>query len=82
MYKNFKYITLGLFFVSVTATLLVHLFSKDFAGKLTQEDNGKLIAKGEKLYAERSCKTCHGDGGNKPINEDYPLLAGQPSKVL
>jgi cytochrome c553 len=29
-----------------------------------------------------TCKACHGEGGAKPIQPDYPVLAGQHSSYL
>jgi len=29
-----------------------------------------------------TCKACHGEGGAKPIQPDYPVLAGQHSDYL
>ena len=38
--------------------------------------------KGEALYTQYSCDTCHGaDGWNPPV-DDYPHLAGQPASYL
>lgn len=37
----------------------------------------KLYTRGEKLFFDRNCRTCHGDGGYQPVHESYPKLAGQ-----
>lgn len=37
---------------------------------------------GAKLYLEKTCASCHGDGGNKPIADNYPKLGGQSQKYL
>ena len=29
-----------------------------------------------------TCKACHGEGGGKPIQSDYPILAGQHADYL
>ncbi len=29
-----------------------------------------------------TCKACHGEGGGKPIQADYPILAGQHADYL
>ena len=29
-----------------------------------------------------TCKACHGEGGGKPIQPDYPVLAGQHADYL
>ena len=29
-----------------------------------------------------TCKACHGEGGGKPIQPDYPILAGQHADYL
>jgi len=36
-------------------------------------------ADGAKLYAEKTCVACHGKGANKPLQPNYPKLAGQNS---
>ena len=63
-------------------TLAVHLLDEEFAGKFTQENNSLLISKGEKLYKSKGCIACHGDEGNNPASEEYPLLGGQPRKYI
>ncbi len=37
---------------------------------------------GAKLYTEKTCVTCHGEGGSKPLADNYPKLAGQSAKYL
>ncbi len=37
-------------------------------------------AEGAKLA--ETCKACHGEGGAKPIQPDYPVLAGQHADYL
>lgn len=32
---------------------------------------------GAKLYAEKTCIACHGKDAKKPLQADYPRLAGQ-----
>ncbi|MBF0444456.1 MAG: c-type cytochrome [Magnetococcales bacterium] len=39
------------------------------------------VAQGEKIYKKLKCKTCHGDGGNKPL-KGKPYLAGQKKQYL
>ena len=36
-----------------------------------------LSADGEKLYQTKTCSTCHGKDGKKPIMPMYPKIAGQ-----
>ena len=36
-----------------------------------------LSADGEKLYQTKTCSTCHGKDGRKPIMPMYPKIAGQ-----
>jgi cytochrome c len=38
--------------------------------------------RGEELYKEKICHTCHGADGTHPVTQDYPVLAGQPVKYL
>jgi cytochrome c553 len=35
------------------------------------------VAEGAKLFTEKACLSCHGEGGNKPLMPNYPKLAGQ-----
>lgn len=70
--------SIGVFFL--VATLLVHLFDSEFAGKFTISENTAAIDKGRVLYKDKGCLTCHGAGGINPINEDFPNIAGQPRK--
>ncbi|MEZ5449857.1 MAG: c-type cytochrome [Thiolinea sp.] len=37
---------------------------------------------GAKLYMDKTCASCHGPGGSKPIMDTYPKLAGQSAKYL
>nr|CAA6817233.1 MAG: Unknown protein [uncultured Thiotrichaceae bacterium] len=37
---------------------------------------------GAKLYLDKTCASCHGDGGNKPIADNYPKIGGQSEKYL
>ncbi len=39
-----------------------------------------LAADGAKLYTERTCASCHGKDGKKPLLPDYPVIAGQNAK--
>lgn len=39
-----------------------------------------LAQDGAKLYAEKTCVACHGKDGNKPLNGEYPKIAGQNAK--
>jgi cytochrome c553 len=80
--RYFKNTILLTALIYLIGALSVHMFSKEFAGKLTKVDNSKLIAKGERLYKDRACINCHGAGGNNPTNEDWPNLSGQPQKYL
>jgi len=52
--------------VVATATLL-----------LTLSPAAVLSADGEKLYQTKTCSTCHGKDGKKPIMPMYPKIAGQ-----
>jgi cytochrome c553 len=43
------------------------------------------VAKGnpeEGRKKAEACKACHGEGGAKPIQNDYPILAGQHADYL
>ncbi|MEZ5534066.1 MAG: c-type cytochrome [Thiolinea sp.] len=37
---------------------------------------------GAKLYIDKTCASCHGEGGNKPIADNYPKLGGQSAKYM
>ena len=82
IYKYYKYTIFCITIVTMIGSLSVHLLDPDFAGKLTQEDNTELIAKGKKLYQKSTCIGCHGKSGGNPTNSDWPNIAGQPSKYL
>ncbi|MDN3920885.1 c-type cytochrome [Roseateles violae] len=49
------------------------------AGAAAQQQQGAAPAMPEKAAA---CVACHGPGGAKPIQDDYPRLAGQTSRYL
>jgi len=34
------------------------------------------------LYKAKICHTCHGEDGTHPVTDDYPVIAGQPTKYL
>ncbi|WP_175951079.1 cytochrome c [Burkholderia sp. BCC0405] len=40
------------------------------------------IAKGKELVESHNCAACHGAQMNKPINAEYPRLAGQHADYL
>lgn len=43
------------------------------------------VARGNATEGQKkaeSCKACHGEGGAKPIQNDYPILAGQHADYL
>lgn len=44
-----------------------------------QARGGDAVAGAEKAKA---CAACHGEGGAKPIQADYPILAGQHEDYL
>jgi cytochrome c len=44
--------------------------------------SGVLADPGAELYKEKICYTCHGDDGTHPVTQDYPVLAGQPTRYL
>ncbi len=35
-----------------------------------------------KLYRDKGCIPCHGAAGRTPLNENYPIIAGQPAGYL
>jgi cytochrome c553 len=37
---------------------------------------------GAKLYVDKTCASCHGDAGNKPIADNYPKIGGQNKTYL
>jgi cytochrome c len=41
-----------------------------------------LAADGAALYKARTCDSCHGENGGRPVTPDYPSLAGQNAKYL
>jgi cytochrome c len=44
--------------------------------------NGAMAADGAKLYQDKTCWSCHGKDGKKPILPDYPKIAGQNAKYV
>ena len=46
---------------------------------LTANAGGNVEAGAKK---SETCKACHGEGGAKPIQPDYPVLAGQHSDYI
>ena len=82
IYKFYKYTVFCITFIVIIGSLSVHMLDTEFAGKLTQEDNSDLIAKGEKLYKKSSCIGCHGKMGKNPTDSNWPNLSGQPTKYL
>jgi formylglycine-generating enzyme required for sulfatase activity/cytochrome c553 len=44
--------------------------------------SGVVADPGAELYKEKICYTCHGEDGTHPITQDYPVLAGQPTRYL
>lgn len=40
------------------------------------------LADGAKLFAEKTCIACHGKDAKKPLQPDYPKLAGQNAKYM
>ncbi len=40
------------------------------------------LADGAKLYTDKTCASCHGKDGKKPLMPDYPKIAGQNAKYL
>jgi cytochrome c len=43
---------------------------------------GPVLADGAKLFQEKTCWSCHGKDGKKPILPDYPKIAGQNAKYV
>jgi cytochrome c len=41
-----------------------------------------LAADGAKLFQDKTCWSCHGKDGKKPIMPDYPKIAGQNVKYV
>lgn len=44
--------------------------------------SGAALADGAKLFAEKTCIACHGKDAKKPLQPDYPKLAGQNAKYM
>jgi cytochrome c553 len=59
------------------STILIALVSATFAMGAAAKGN---IEEGKKKA--ETCKACHGEGGAKPIQPDYPVLAGQHADYL
>jgi cytochrome c553 len=61
------------FFAAVLAASLPLFALSANANKRTPEEVIKLA---------ETCKACHGEGGAKPIQPDYPVIAGQHRDYL
>lgn len=59
--------------VAAMAIVLPMIATSAEANKRTPEEVVKLA---------ETCKACHGEGGAKPIQPDYPVLAGQHRDYL
>ena len=46
----------------------------DAIGAVAEEEQ---LSAGARLYRDKTCNTCHGDDGIKPLLPDYPVLARQ-----
>ncbi len=46
----------------------------DAVGAAAEEEQ---LSAGARLYRDKTCNTCHGDDGIKPLLPDYPVLARQ-----
>jgi len=44
--------------------------------------SGLAQADGAKLFQDKTCWSCHGKDGRKPILPDYPKIAGQNVKYV
>jgi cytochrome c553 len=44
--------------------------------------NAADLKKGEELVNKSGCIACHGEGLNKPLAPEYPILAGQHADYL
>lgn len=53
-----------------------------FALMLTAGSTFAADLDGAKLYLDKTCASCHGDSGNKPIADNYPKLGGQNAKYI
>lgn len=58
------------------------LYIFPFALMLTAGSTFAAELDGAKLYLDKTCASCHGEGGNKPIADNYPKLGGQSAKYL
>lgn len=77
MIKKYLKWQVGVLIFFILGTLYVHLFDREFAGKLTMPDQTELIAKGKVLFQKKGCLSCHGEGGRNPADEKYPIIGGQ-----
>ena len=63
--------------LATAATVTLSLFVALVAPHATARGDA---AEGQKKA--ETCKACHGEGGAKPIQNDYPVLAGQQQDYL
>jgi cytochrome c len=52
------------------------------AALLLASSTTALALDGKSLYVQKTCPTCHGPDGNKPIAPNYPKLKGQNAEYL
>ena len=65
------------------AVMNVALFSTTAAEEITEFASlKKSISKGERLYNDQGCISCHGKDGKKPAAGIFPKLAGKDSAYL
>jgi cytochrome c len=59
------------------------LYTRLAAGVLAAGLAGPALAgDGAALYKARTCDSCHGENGGRPVMPDYPNLAGQNARYL
>lgn len=56
------------------------MYTLPFALMLTAGSAVSAELNGAKLYLDKTCSSCHGAEGNKPIADNYPKLGGQSAK--
>jgi cytochrome c553 len=67
--------------IQISAAVLAALLSTTLPMIATSAEAKQRTPEEVAKLAE-SCKACHGEGGAKPIQPDYPVLAGQHRDYL
>ena len=69
--------TLGIAIAVMALLLCASCGGKDEAPVKQGPSDAIVMLKGPELFKTKTCNTCHGDVGDKPLLPNYPTIAGQ-----